>query len=74
MIAARLVPKATDGSKSKIRHKTGTMKTPPPTPTIAAIIPTKNAMSGSRITSKRNLPTRIARVPIREYPKCSFSS
>ncbi len=74
MIVARLVPKATGGSRSKIRHKTGTMKAPPPMPIIAAIIPTKNAMRGSRITSKRNLSIRIVRVPIREYPKCSFSS
>ena len=31
-------------------------------------------LSGMTMTSKRNLPIRIATVPIREYPKCSFSS
>ena len=51
IMVARLVPTASTGLKLKTWVKKGTMNTPPPTPTIEAIIPMKKATSGSKIMS-----------------------
>ncbi len=50
-IIARLVPTACCGEKPETRVRKGTIKTPPPTPIIAAMIPTRNDTIGAKIMS-----------------------
>jgi len=50
MIVARLVPTASEGENPYAKVSSGTMKTPPPTPTIDATVPIRNPKNGSRIS------------------------
>jgi len=50
-IIVRLVPTDCCGEKPETRVRKGTINTPPPIPTIDAIIPTRKATRGARIIS-----------------------
>ena len=64
IIVARLVPAAIAGVNSVLSGRSwraGTMKTPPPIPSMAAIMPTSTAMMGRKIISYMFIGLRLVR-------------
>jgi len=64
-IIARLVPEAICGEKLALKGsncRAGTMKTPPPMPSIAAMMPTSRATVGRRIISNGFVALSLLRV------------